>query len=137
MTVDSWLWHSNLKKPMHRFLTFAPVKNARVALRSDASIWLIADEGARLSLNRGSGWVDAHRLRLCAGDRIRTGETGLSLAELLEALGVDAAQAGAGARSERDVPGSTTPVPLVAPAELINQARRNPGTGQIEPGSKE
>ena len=117
---------------MHRFLKYTSAGSARVALRSDASIWLTSGESDHISLNRGNGWVQARRLCLCHEDRVRVGETEYSPAELCGRLGVELNQAGNDAVSEH-----TFPTPVTAPASVIDNARRNPGTGQIESGSKE
>lgn len=110
---------------MHRFLRYAPIQNARIALRSDASVWLIANEGEHFEVNRGNDWVQAIRLRLCEGDRIRADGLEITLADLCAKVDIRLQTAGNDA--------GTDPVPLSAPASVIDNARRNPGTGQIEP----
>jgi hypothetical protein len=122
---------------MHRFLEFQPIGSARVALRNDGSIWLIANVGDFFQIDRGSGWCNANRLRLCAQDRIRVDESEVTPDQLCGLLGVNPGQAVTRQPLTSAIPGITAPTPLSAPASIIDNARRNPGTGQIEPTSKE
>ena len=122
---------------MHRILEQRPIENLRVALRRDGAIWLLANEGEVFYVNRGSGWVCANRLRLCAADRIRVGENEISLKILCDLFGVVVSEASARPANDSSVPGHSALIPLSAPAAVIEDARRNPGTGQIEQSSKE
>lgn len=118
---------------MHRILQMSKAGDAQVALRSDASIWLIASEGGHVSLDRGNGWQPATRVRLCAGDRLRIGMTEVAAEALCQELGIEIRTPGN--ESARDGGQAKAPVPLSPPASFIQNARRNPGTGQIEPGA--
>lgn len=122
---------------MHRFLKSIMIHNTRVALRSDASIWLIAQRDGDVSVDRGSGWATANKLRLCRDDRVRIGESGISLSELCSRLGVDFQQACDSTEKKNDFSDSKALMPLSVPASVIDNARRNPDTGQIEPSTKE
>jgi hypothetical protein len=135
---------------MHRFLEFKtlgaspkcdlPVSDtqvhevhARLALRSDGSIWLLAgDSGGVIQLDRGRGWAAATRLRLCRGDRIRLGATELALEQLCALLGTDPQESAEGVAVESGVPGIAGLAPLSAPRRVMERPRRNPGTGQVE-----
>ena len=121
---------------MHRFLQFAEIENARVALRSDASIWLMAHDCATLVVDRGGGWQRARRIRLCEGDRVRIGKSEVTVADLCLSLGIDVDQARGGVSTVKGLTEPAAPVPLSAPASVIDDARRNPGTGQIESSPK-
>lgn len=123
---------------IHRFLEFQPTGNARVALRADGSIWLIANPGGVFELNRGHGWVTALRQQLCRGDRVRIEGREMAAAELCAMVGVEEQPAQAGRREKMilkcSIPGVESPEPLFAPARVVDNARRNPGTGQVEAG---
>jgi len=107
--------------------------HARLALRSDGSIWLLAvDSGSEVLVDRGSGWVASTRLRLCRGDRIRMGATELALDQLCALLDMDPEESAKEAALESDIPGIVGPVPLSAPRGVLERPRRNPGTGQVE-----
>lgn len=104
--------------------------HARLALRSDGSIWLLAEEGCSLRLERGAGWLGATRIRLCEGDRVEVGASAFDVAAA-------AAIFSATPLSPEQLPASTvsgldSPRPLAAPGEVMERPRRNPGTGQVE-----
>jgi len=122
---------------MHRFLKSIFIHDTRAALRSDASIWLIAQQGGHVSVDRGSGWVRASKLRLCRDDRIRIGKSDIELSELCSGLGIDYKQARDATDQKNGSPGAAALIPLSVPASVIDNARRNPDTGQIEPSTKE
>ncbi|HKJ17205.1 MAG TPA: hypothetical protein VJ984_07650 [Xanthomonadales bacterium] len=123
---------------MHRFLKFQPFGNTRVGLRADGSIWLIANHEESFEVCRSSDWLKVLRLRLCDGDRVRIqgneekllhlcGLVGVVQPALLSVTGKDAALSS-------NIPDIKSPRPLSAPAEVIDNARRDPGTGQVGPG---
>lgn len=125
---------------MHRFLKFQPLGNVRVALRADGSVWLIANPGAAFELNRGGGWQGAVRQQLCEKDRVRIEGKEVPLVELSGQVGVkplmDAAEIQDKPVPESIIPGVESPRPLFAPARVVDNARRNPGTGQVEAGKE-
>ena len=122
---------------MHRFLKSKFIHDVQVALRSDASIWLMAPNDVELSVDRGRGWLQATKIRLCRDDRIRIGDSAISLSDLCSHLGIDFRQACDATEQNRDPAGKDALIPLSVPASIIDNARRNPSTGQIEPGKKE
>lgn len=104
--------------------------HARLALRSDGSLWLLAEDNCELHLNRGSGWTTATRIRLCEGDQVRIGSADFDLsaaAAIFSAAPMNVEQ-----KPPTNVPGANAPRPLVAPSEVLERPRRNPGTGQVE-----
>ena len=135
---------------MHRFLEFKTLGrspkcdlafgdhqleevHARLALRSDGSIWLLAaNPGGKIQVERGSAWLAATRLRLCRGDRIRLGESELALDQLCALLGVSPEELLGGQALDSEIPGVDGPWPLSAPRRVLERPRRNPGTGQVE-----
>jgi hypothetical protein len=122
---------------MHRFLKYVTVDKARLALRSDASIWLIAQGESDFSVNRGEGWVRAAKIRLCSNDGIRIGGSEVSVSELCSELGIDYGQVCDSTERTAHAIGERSLVPLSVPDSIIDDARRNPETGQIEPNTKE
>ena len=139
---------------MHRFLKFRRIGSApdcdlviddlsvaaihaRLSLRSDGALWLIESGENVFQLNRGAAWIFATRVRLCGADRIRLGDHEIRLKVLCDLFGVNLPEASANPATHISVAGRTTLIPLSAPAAVIEDARRNPGTGQIEPSSKE
>lgn len=139
---------------MHRFLDYRTIGraaqcdlvlddpgvtdiHARLALRADGAIWLLGDAERPCLVDRGSGWAAATRLCLCAGDRIRLAGCELSPAELCRLFGVEPEQLGAGETIASEVPGLPAPAPLLLRPEVLEKARRDPGTGQIEHARKE
>lgn len=111
--------------------------HARLALRADGAIWLLGDAERPWRVDRGRGWAAATRLCLCAGDRIRLAARELSLAELCGLIGIEPDQAVAGDAIASAVPGMTAPLPLRVCQGTMEKARRDPGTGQIEPSGEE
>lgn len=129
---------------MHRFLEFRTVGShgashqARVALRSDGTLWALAGEGknAAFQIDRGAGWLRATRVQLCRGDRLRLGDEVLDADALGALFGIETPLATRPVPGSR-VPGLPAPVPLRVPEDAFEKSRRNPGTGQIEPFQKE
>ena len=118
---------------MHRFIEFRTIgEHTRAALRADGEFWLMAREGTFL-VNRGSGWREATRLRLCANDRVRLGARELPAVEIYSLFGVSAAEASGPALPRSLIPGVEAPVPLVLQPGDMERHKRNPETGQIEP----
>ena len=122
---------------MHRFLKSIMIHDTRIALRSDASIWLIAHNDSEFSLNRGNGWIRAGKIRLCLNDRVRISGSEVSISELCRELGIDFQQACDATRKMSGQSGKNALEPVSVPAGVIEDARRNPDTGQIESSTKE
>lgn len=123
---------------MYRFLEFTAIGGARLALRSDGALWVLAGDeaGGAFLIDRGSGWVRARRVRLCRGDRLRVGDADYDAGALCALIGIETPHTGVAAPASR-VPGLAAPEPLRAPADMLEKLRRNPGTGQIEHLDKE
>lgn len=99
-------------------------EHARVALGSGGGLVLIQDAvKGTTALNRGYGWVDTRRIRLCQGDCIRVGSTEIPV-DALTALFTGRIKA------VETAPGQPRPLVLVTGAR--EHSKRNPGTGQIE-----
>ena len=122
---------------MHKFLKSIFIHDTRVALRSDASIWLMAQNDSVFSVSRGEGWLRASKVRLCRDDRIQIEEKTVSMAELCNELGIDYQQACDSTERKNNQQDGQALVPVSVPASVIDDARRNPETGQIEPSTKE
>lgn len=123
---------------MHRFLEFTALGGARLALRSDGALWVLAgnEAGGAFLINRGSGWVRARRVRLCHGDRFRVGDADYDAKALCALIGIETPETSVAAPASR-VPGLAPPDPLSVPEDVLAKPRRNPGTGQIEHLGKE
>lgn len=123
---------------MHRFLEIRTIGEARLALRSDGALWVLADDaaGGALLVDRGCGWVRARRVRLCHGDRVRVGDADYDADALCTLIGVETPESGGPAPISR-IPGLAAREPLRVPADMLEKRRRNPGTGQIEHLDKE
>jgi hypothetical protein len=119
---------------MHRFLQSRPLGSfAKLALRSDGSLWLLAaDDELDIEIQRGADWRAARRLRLCRGDRIRLDATELDLASVCAQFDTDPETSLEQTALESAIPGLREPIPLSAPREVVERPRRNPGTGQVE-----
>lgn len=103
-------------------------KHARLALRSDGSLVLMDNSRAELWLSRGGSWVRARRVRLCAGDRVRLGVHEIPLVKLAGLFMAEMPELASGTQ---------WPVPLNVASSTRPDARRNPGTGQVEASNKE
>lgn len=123
---------------MHRFLEYRNLGDARLALKSDGTLWVLSGTDGRneFLVDRGRGWVRARRIRLCRGDRLRVGDSEFSAQALCALFGIETPAAGGSVHPSR-IPGLSAPEPVRVPADVLDKPRRNPGTGQIEHLQKE
>ncbi|MDX1555626.1 MAG: FHA domain-containing protein [Xanthomonadales bacterium] len=137
-----------MTQSMHRFIEFRTIgrgshcdlavdgegvvgKHARAALRADGALWLLG-AGGDVFVDRGSGWRQADRLQLCAGDRIRLGETELPAADICRLFGTAPTTASSQSGPTSRLAGIHAPQPLFIPGGEMTKQRRNPDTGQLE-----
>lgn len=112
--------------------------HARIELSDDGLLHLQdADSENGIFLNRNDSWIQAIKITLCIGDRVRFGELEVPLDRLvavfgshsnarLEARHFQRKNGNKGARSFADLHDS---------GPLLQKPRRNPATGKIEDGS--
>lgn len=118
---------------MHRYIDTRTIEGVRLALRSDGAIWIQSEHGepGDLQLDRGAGWLAADRIHLCHGDRLRLGATTMSSDEVCRLFEVEDPTPGKASQTGAD--GNGAPRPIRISDASLEKARRNPGTGQIEP----
>ena len=121
---------------LHRFIRTTGFDGAELALRSDGTVWARAAQAAAgtLQLDRGAGWLAVDRVCLCHGDRLKAGAETLSSSQACARLGIELPAAPADdLSSDSGATRQPGPQPVRVSAASLERARRNPGTGQIEP----
>lgn len=109
--------------------------HARIELADDGLV-SITDSGSSNGtfVNRNDCWIRARKVHLCIGDRIRFGDTEVSLERITAVFGkrADIRLEARRFPLRRGKTGAVTPKGQADHGRSLNKPRRNPATGKIE-----